>query len=246
MPHIGAPMALVEMYLFAWGEEGGGGGRQLPNQHDFSSFEIHKRKFAERADWEIVGRQPVTIPLPIPDVPDSNGDFITGKFLTTKMPIHSHFLCAVSPVLAGLEGTKSPNLLCENPMTLRGKGTLEIASAILCWLHHQKVDWSVHLATKLAELSHLWDQVDQVCLSLSTRLVGSLRLVKMCEGLRLNTFLQYLQRSACWLLHDYDCHQFQHLPAAWRTLLSRQISIRHPCCDLVLQESWTRMLRMHN
>jgi hypothetical protein len=86
-----------------------------------SYLECLPEEFAEQADWALV--------------------LVDG----TRLPVHSHFLRAISSIMAGLER--------EIPF----KQELDVATAFFMWLYHQKFSWTLHLAKELAKLSHFYD-----------------------------------------------------------------------------------------
>ncbi len=84
----------------------------------------------------------------------------------TRLPFHSQFLRALSPVMAGLASTipaESSHFAVEVPF----QGDLPTAKAFLRWLYRQRVEWTLPVARELAKLSHMWNIPGAFCLAIT-------------------------------------------------------------------------------
>lgn len=92
----------------------------------------------------------------LPDATVDMADWALQLKDGTLLPVHGPLLYTISPVLAGLVGTK-PSGTSGFAVEVPCDKTPDVASTFLRWLYRQEVVWTLEYAKELAILSHCWN-----------------------------------------------------------------------------------------
>lgn len=130
------------------------------------------------------------------------------------LPVHSKLLCSLSPVLAGLEGTKPDG---DGKVLVPFSRGVEVAVKFLQWAYTRgPLDLTILEAQELALLSHEWNIAGKDLISCGSFSTSTRNLLKLATALRALVVcpVKEMHQRIIWIVSQVSqTHATETLPA---------------------------------